>query len=442
MITATRQVIRANARRLGKLFRRSNIEAAGTGRRWHSVPMLHAPQASTLAAQGTVMQRARAAAVNNPTAARVVETLVSALAGRPVQAMPQNPDDSLRRQLADDFEALINPHLVPLVRGVVRDGEAFLRLIADEEGRLRLQLLPPEQIDPTMTQDLGHGRRIIAGVELDASDRPVAYHVLPEAPGSAFAGYAPPVRVPAADILHIFDPVLPGQVRGLSWLTPILFKLIEMDRTSDAMLAALKTQSLVSAFVTDPTGEAGGFAGDGQGSTVQASLEPGSMHVLPPGATVSFSHPGAGLRQASEFVKAQLREIAAGAGLTYEQVSADLSDTNYSSARVGLLEFRRRAQMLHRTIIVDQLLRPLWQRWIDAELLAGRLDAGTDLYRVTFAPPGFDWVDPAKEVAAEVAAIEARLKSRAEVVAARGRDVTDLDEEIAADAARQPEGDT
>lgn len=432
-------IAQALARILRPTARRS-LEAAGGGRRWQTAPMIHAPQAETLAARGTVMQRARAAVVNQPLAARTVETWTAALAGRPVQAMPQHPDAALRRRLADDFEELVNPALVQVVRGVVRDGEAFLRLVADEDGRMRLQLLPPEQIDPALSRDIGGGRRIIAGVELDASDRPVAYHALPEVPGSAFAGYFPPVRVPAADVLHLFDPLLPGQVRGLSWLAPILLKLSEHDRTSDAMLAAVKTQSLLTGFITDPTGEAGGFAADGQGGAVQASLEPGSMHVLPPGAAVSFSNPGTGLSQAAEFLKAQQREIAAGGGLTYEQVSADLSGTNYSSARVGLLEFRRRAQMLHRTLIVDQLLRPLWRRWIDAEALAGRLTADPDLHRVTFAPPGFDWVDPAKEVAAEVAAIEARLKSRAEVVAARGRDVADLDEEIAADAARQTEG--
>ena len=262
------RILRPSARR--------SFEAAGGGRRWQTTPAMQAPQTEALAARGTIMQRARAASVNNPTAARGLETWVGALAGRPVQAMPQHPVTGLRRALSDDFEAVVNPLLVQVVRGVVRDGEAFLRLVSDEDGRTRLQLLPPEQIDPTLSQDLGGGRRIIAGVELDASDRPVAYHVLPEVPGSAFVSYAPPVRVPAADILHIFAPILPGQVRGLSWLAPILLKLNELDRTSDAMLAAVKTQSLLTGFVTDPGGEGGGFAGDGQGGAVQASLEPGS----------------------------------------------------------------------------------------------------------------------------------------------------------------------
>ena len=51
-------------------------------------------------------------------------------------------------------------------------------------------------------------------------------------------------------------------------------------------------------------------------------------------------------------------------------------------------------------------------------------------------PPRNDWVDPQKDVAAEVAAINAGLMSRRQAVAARGYDLEALDAEIAADNAR------
>ena len=57
------------------------------------------------------------------------------------------------------------------------------------------------------------------------------------------------------------------------------------------------------------------------------------------------------------------REIAAGTGITFEMLTGDLGQANYSSARVGLLEFRRRAEMLQRSLIEGQFLRPLWRRW-------------------------------------------------------------------------------
>lgn len=112
---------------------------------------------------------------------------------------------------------------------------------------------------------------------------------------------------------------------------------------------------------------------------------------------------------------------------------------------MGLLEFRRRAEMVQRNVIEAKLLRPLWRRWIDAKALSGEISADAASlasYRaVRFVAPGWQWVDPAREVQAEILAMGANLKSRAEVVAARGRDLEELDAEIAADTgAAKPEG--
>ncbi|MEV8466086.1 phage portal protein [Fluviibacterium sp. DFM31] len=151
-----------------------------------------------------------------------------------------------------------------------------------------------------------------------------------------------------------------------------------------------------------------------------------------------------GQSQAVEFLRAQDREIAAGAGLTFEALTGDLGDANYSSARVGLLEFRRRAEMLQRNLIEGQFLRPLWRRWIDIQVLAGAIPpdpASLSDYRdVRFVPPGWQWVDPRNEAEADIAAINAGLKSREVVVAARGRDIDELNAEIDRDQVRQSEG--
>lgn len=58
------------------------IEAGGGGRRWQGSPMMNAPQASILAARAAAKARAAALSMNNPTAARIVETWLAALAGR------------------------------------------------------------------------------------------------------------------------------------------------------------------------------------------------------------------------------------------------------------------------------------------------------------------------------------------------------------------------
>lgn len=430
---------------LSRIFRagqpdqkRSGIEAGGGGRRWQGAATLAAPQQSALAARGPAKARAAGQYLNAPYGNKIVESWVAAMIGKGWQARSGHPDPDTRHALNEAFEDLTASALPLIARALVRDGEAFIHMVPTDDGSLRLRVLPADQVDPSLSRELGDGARIIAGIEFDAQDEVRAYHVLREAPGSPFAVFGEPIRVPASDMLHVFDALFPGQVRGLSWLSPALLKLRDRDEASDAMLMSLKVQSLMTGFVSDPEGGAAGF--DAPAGSVNVSLEPGAMRVLPPGSDVKFSTPGQGLAQAVDFLRAQDREIAAGVGLTFEMLTGDLGEANYSSARVGLLDFRRRAEMLQRLLIERQFLRPLWRRRIEVQALAGAIpaEALADYLLIRFVAPGWQWVDPRNEIEGEVAAITAGLKSREEVVAARGRDIDELDEERARDAARAP----
>lgn len=420
-----------------RLFRRSaGIEAGGGGRRWQGAPVLTAPQQSALAARGPAKARAAGQYINTPYGNRIVEAWVAALAGKGWQTRSGHADADTRHRLNEAFEALVAPHLVAICRALVRDGESFIHLIPTEDGSLRLRHLPADQIDPALHRDLGNGGRIIAGVELDAQEEVVAFHVLPEAPGAPFAAFGEAIRVPAGDMLHVCDQLFPGQVRGLTWLSSVLTKLRDRDEAGDALLMQLKVAALVTGFISDPEGGAAGF--EAPPGSPDLTLEPGAMRILPPGSDVRFSTPGQGLTQAVDFLRAQDREIAAGVGMTFESLTGDLGEANYSSARVGLLDFRRRAEMLQKLLIEGQFLRPLWKSWIEVQVLSGMIPADqmADHLPVRFVPPGWQWVDPRNEVEATVAAIAAGLTSRAEAVAQRGRDIDELDEEIARDAAR------
>jgi lambda family phage portal protein len=141
-------------------------------------------------------------------------------------------------------------------------------------------------------------------------------------------------------------------------------------------------------------------------------------------------------------MRVQLRSIAAGMGITYEQLTGDLTGVNYSSIRAGLLEFRRRCEQFQHQVIVYQFCRPVWQRWIEAALLSGALPKQGDLapyYDAKWIPPGFAWVDPLKDIKAQMMAVRAGFKSRAEVVSEQGYDAEAIDREIAADNQRADE---
>ena len=286
--------------------------------------------------------------------------------------------------------------------------------------------------------------RSIQRVHIACSFARTAYHVFRDPPGAPLPASLAfeRVRVPAADMVHLFDPTWPGQVRGVSPLSTVLLRLHELDQLEDAQLVRIKLGAMLAGFIRGGDESGAGFDGKQTGGVLESGLEPGTLKVLPQGAEISFSDP-VEPGNVSEWIKLQLHGIAAGIGVTYEQLTGDLGSVNYSSIRAGLVEFRRRIEMLQHNVLVFQFCRPVWRRLVLLAILRGELpdDGKPETFEaycsVNWIPPGWDWVDPEKDASADAIAIAAGLKSRREVVAARGYDIEQLDTEIAGDKARE-----
>jgi hypothetical protein len=215
---------------------------------------------------------------------------------------------------------------------------------------LQLQLLEAEHLPASETRKLPSGNYIRAGIEFNGIGKRVAYHLYREHPGDTLNPLISTelVRVSADRVLHLFRPLRPGQLRGQPWLTQVLIKLHELDQYDDAEVVRKKTAAMFAGFVTknapeDPILNEEAADGSANG-TALAGLEPGTMQVLLPGEDVKFSAPADVGATYETFMRVQLRSIAAGMGITYEQLTGDLTGVNYSSIRAGLLEFRRRCE--------------------------------------------------------------------------------------------------
>jgi lambda family phage portal protein len=251
-----------------------------------------------------------------------------------------------------------------------------LRYRRPEDGlpvALQIQVLEAEHLPVTLNITADNGNVIRAGIEFDRLGRRVAYHLYrshPEdgmlAPMSGDGGLAT-VRVDASEIMHLFRPMRPGQIRGEPWLARALVKLNELDQYDDAELVRKKTAAMFAGFVTRLAPEdnlLGEGLADANGVAL-AGLEPGTMQILEPGEDIKFSQPADVGGSYSEFLRMQFRAVAAAMGVTYEQLTGDLTQVSYSSIRAGLLEFRRRVESLQHGVIVHQLCRPIWQAWMD-----------------------------------------------------------------------------
>jgi len=410
--------------------------------------------------------RSRDMVRRNAWATNAVESFVGNAVGTGIKPQAKHPDPAVKRRLQElwlrwtdeaDASGLTDFYgLQALVcRAAIEGGECLVRLRdrRSEDGLtvpLQFQLLEAEHLPTAKNENLPNGHVIRAGIEFDRIGRRVAYHLYREHPGEKllFFNAGETARVPAESVLHVYKPLRPGQHRGQPWLTQVLVKLHELDQYDDAELVRKKLAAMFAAFIIENNPEdpvIGAKPGEGEtdaGGAPLAGIEPGSMVKLLPGEDVKFTEPGDVGGMYTEFMRVQLRAIAAGLGITYEQLTGDLERVNYSSIRAGLLEFRRRCEQFQHQVMVYQFCRPVWRAWVEAAVLAGAIDARDYARRpeayldVEWRPPSWAWVDPLKDMNAEVTAVRAGFKPRSAVINEMGYDEEDVDRQAAADNAR------
>ena len=167
-----------------------------------------------------------------------------------------------------------------------------------------------------------------------------------------------------AQIIHIFEQQRPEQTRGISQMVAALKEIRITKKFRDitlanAVLNATYAASIESELPSQAVFEALG-AGGRSGNMGEAIAEYGTSYL---GAVSKFAGGGKGLfldgvkiphffpgtklqlRPAgtpggvgTDFEKSLLRYIAANLGVSYEQLSKDYSETNYSAARAGVNE--------------------------------------------------------------------------------------------------------
>lgn len=449
-----------------------HYEGAGIGRRLSTWGLSGAgPNTIASGSLSSLRSRSRELSRNNPNAQNGIESLAANFVGTGIIPRWRLDNPEKKKEIQELFSDWTEEAdaggvcdfygLQALVaRSLAECGEVLCRFRPRYPGDLltvplQLQLLEADHLDETFESiNPANGNLIRMGIEFDPIGRRAAYWLFRDHPGEQFfnANTTERVRVPALEVLHIFRPLRPGQARGLPWLTSIIVRLHELDSCEDADLVRRKTAAMFAGFVTEPPIEdtlyspLGKRTGtDSEGRDV-ISMEPGTMSMLPPGMDIKFSSPPEVGDTYEIWVKQALREIAAGMGVTYEQLTGDLSGVNYSSIRAGLLEFRRRCEMLQWHTIIFQFCQPVARRWMDAAVASGLISVSggyarerRKYYRIEWRAPRWPWVDPLKDAMAAVTEVRAGFRSRSSVIAEMGEDAEDVDRQIAQDAKRADE---
>ena len=440
------------------------FEAGQGNRRLKSFQPSRAHLNTLIAAAGPdITARARYLIRNNGYAANAIESWAGNVVGAGIKPSSLIGDADLKALVqklwlswTDESDAEGFTDFYGQQRRAAREvfiaGEVFFRFRPrrPEDGLtvpLQLQMIPSEMLPLTRTEVLPYGNVIRQGIEFDRIGRRVAYHFLRRHPGDStdpgLVGET--VRVPASEVIHIMDPVDAGQLRGVSRFAPAIVKLFLLDQYDDAELDRKKVAAMYALFVTTPApGEPFDMAEEtGADGERTMDVQPGQVVMLEPGEEIQTSAPADVGGSYEAFQYRTLLQISAALGVPYAYLSNDMLKANYSNSRLALLEFRRRVEAWQHSVMVYQLCRAVWRRWMDVAVMSGALaipDYETrrgECLACSWLPPRWEWVDPLKDARAEIEQIEAGLKSRTQAIAERGFDAEQVDAEIAADKARE-----
>ena len=402
------------------------------------------PNSAVLHSLATLRARSRAATRNNGYAKGVIDKLVSNLVGTGIKPLSQAEDEGFRKELQalwlkwtdeSDADGLLDwfGQQSQAVREWLEGGEAFIRLRPrrDEDGLsvpLQIQVLEPELCPHTHNTIARNGNRIRAGIDFNSIGRRVAYYFHPSRPTS-FSDFDAGVlrRVPASSVIHLYDPLRSGQIRGLPILTQALIRLNELDKFDDATLLRQQLGNMFAGFIKKPM-----TVGDGQdlnpitglpiethGDDEIIKFEPGTFQELGPGEELEFSDPPDIRSGYSDFIRQQLFHVSAATNVPYETLTGDMSKVNDRTVRVILNEFRRWVGAWQHQILAFQMCRPVWQAWIERVFLSGAIEIPIDFIedptpwsKAKWVPQGWPYLHPVQDVKATHDAIRGGFTSR------------------------------
>lgn len=307
-------------------------------------------------------------------------------------------------------------------------------------------------------QDAQDTAQIRGGVEHDAQDVPSHYHIRKALRTDARAGSGSdaytwervPRRYPWGRpiVIHIYDHQEPGQSRGVGGMASVLQNFRMASRMEQTQLQASILHATYAAVIESSLESARDAIGatTGGASALRAYL--GDLMDFHAGANVRFDgvkiphlFPGEALKllspqqpgpNADVMLRYWQRHMAAGFNMSYEEFSRDWSQSNYSSARAGLLQASRFIRT-RRHFVCGQHATMETAAWMEEAFDSGRLQpipgARADFWSMPWAYLRCEWIgagrehiDPQKEWNAIETEYGMDAISLEEICAAHGRD--------------------
>ena len=325
-----------------------------------------------------------------------------------------------------------------IIGALPESGEVGIRIVRQAMGRSRvplaLELIEADQLDDDYTgysDRAGHYWRM--GVELNEWGRPTRYALLLRHPGDAdLNAYERTTDkhlfIDAADFIHVFMPERIGQTRGTPWFASVITTTWNLGKYEEAHWTRKRVQANSLGWIQTPEPDDFGSRNDDgtpalEGDKRLWNTEPGSYNFLLPGETAIPPDFGPDDGQYEAVVRNLARRFAAGYGCSYETLSRDFSETNYSSSRLSILEDRDHWRVIQ-SMLVQQVHQRIFEEWLMAAALS---ELPMPMFSDVWTRPerynnphwqarAWSWVDPAKEMKAMEMSRTLQLQTHAEQI--------------------------
>jgi lambda family phage portal protein len=369
---------------------------------------------------------------------RMLDVLTSHVVGTGILTVPNTGSDRMDGRIKlileewserADVEGFLDwPGMQALaVRSMIEGGDTVVRYIditLDEAGGsvpFRLQGLEGDLIDTTRDATATDGS-VRLGVKLGTWGRREGLYLFENHPAEASLRSTSSNLVAWENLSHVYRPLRFGQVRGVPWFSAILLNGREVQDLIDTTLIKARTEACFAGFIKRSSGGYSplGKQKDETSGEKLTRIEPGMLADIGDGE-ITFASPSSQTPFGEVYMTA-LQAMAAGAGITYDQLTGDLRQANYSSLRAGKIEFRRLVEQLQWTTLVPRLIAPVYRRVLDRAVLAGQIKARREGLRLDYIMPAVEPIDPKKDLEADILAVRSGRLSPQEFIGAWGRD--------------------
>ena len=324
------------------------------------------------------------------------------------------------------------------IETLARDGECLIKHVktTDNPFGYSIQFIEADHLDEELTEIASNKNKIRMGVECNPVGRPLSYHLFKNHPYDSDSYSIPGQKytvIPADEMIHAFMQERPEMTRGVPWTATAMDKIHTLNGYRQAELTASRLAACKMGFYTSPGGD--GYVGDDTEDTYTPIMEaePGTFEQLPTGMDFKSFEPNHPTSAFDDFEKAVLRGISSGLNISYHSLANDLSSVNYRSIRAGSLEDRAQFGVIQE-FVVAHFIEPVFREWLEMAMTTNqiplpmtRFDKFAD--SATFIPRSWSYVDPQKEIQANILGLKSGQVTMSDIQSAYGRDVEELFEQ-------------